>query len=274
EHAGPCELRYHDIGDYLSREEKLAIIEDFASIDRVPWRRITPNAEGDWINQRDPAFDAFVPLGDKDDATANTVFEMYSQGVLTSRDAWAYNFSREALADNMRRMIETYEAERERYAQVCKGKERKDRPPVEQVVETDPKKISWSGNLKNDLARGKTYEFQAGDIVPSMYRPFTRQWLYFNRRFNERVYQQPRLFPTPRHENVVICAAGSGANKPFSAFVTANVPDYELVSKGQGFPLYWYEHGDEARAASQGEMFGDQAEPDADGYIRREAISD
>src|SRR5690606_12327400 len=93
EHAGPCELRYHDIGDYLSREEKLAIIEDFASIDRVPWRRITPNAEGDWINQRDPAFDAFVPLGDKDDATANTVFEMYSQGVLTSRDAWAYNFS-------------------------------------------------------------------------------------------------------------------------------------------------------------------------------------
>ena len=274
DHEGPCEQHYHDIGDYLSREEKLAIVEDFGSIDRVPWRRLRPNAEGDWINQRDPAFDAFVPLGDKDDATANTIFEMYSQGVLTSRDAWADNFSREALAHNMRRMIETYEAERERYAQVCKGKERKDRPPVEQVVETDPKKISWSGNLKNDLARGKSYKFDEANIVSSMYRPFTREWLHFNRRFNERVYQQPRLFPTPRHENVVICAAGSGANKPFSAFVSSNVPDYELVSKGQGFPLYWYEHEDEARAAPQGEMFDDRAEPDADGYIRREAISD
>src|SRR5690606_18137509 len=85
-HEGPCQLQYHDIGDYLSREEKLATIDDFASIERVPWHRIRPNIQGDWINQRDPAFAQFVPLGDKDGSNGQAIFEMYSQGVLTSRD--------------------------------------------------------------------------------------------------------------------------------------------------------------------------------------------
>lgn len=98
--------------------------------------------------------------------------------------------------------------------------------------------------------------------------------MYFDRRMNEMVYQQPRLFPTPRHENLVICAAGSGANKAFSAFVTASIPDYELVSKGQGFPLYYYEHPEDRRGRRQSDMFGDAAQPDAEGYIRRDAISD
>lgn len=134
------------------------------------------------------------------------------------------------------------------------------------VVDTDARKISWSANLKTDLVRNKPYTFESTDIVRTMYRPFQAQWGYFNRRFNERVYQQPRLFPTPRHENLVICAAGSGANKAFSAFVTASVPDYELVSKGQGFPLYWYENPEDTRGKRQAEMFTDAAQPDADGW--------
>lgn len=273
-HEGPCQLHYHDIGDYLSREDKLAIVDDFTSIDRMPWQRLRPNAEGDWINQRDPAFDAFVPLGDKEGTEGGAIFDMYSQGVLTSRDAWAYNSGFDALAGNMSRMIETYEAERDRYARACAGLQKDEWPAVEKVVDTDARKISWSANLKTDLVRNKPYTFESTDIVRTMYRPFQAQWGYFNRRFNERVYQQPRLFPTPRHENLVICAAGSGANKAFSAFVTASVPDYELVSKGQGFPLYWYENPEDTRGKRQAEMFTDAAQPDADGYIRRDAISD
>ena len=273
-HEGPCQLHYHDIGDYLSREDKLAIVDDFASIDRMPWQRLRPNAEGDWINQRDPAFDAFVPLGDKEGTEDGAIFDMYSQGVLTSRDAWAYNSGFDELAANMSRMIETYETERDRYARACAGLQKDEWPAVEKVVDTDARKISWSANLKTDLVRNKPYTFESVDIVRTMYRPFQAQWGYFNRRFNERVYQQPRLFPTPRHQNLVICAAGSGANKAFSAFVTASVPDYELVSKGQGFPLYWYENPEDTRGRRQAEMFTDAARPDADGYIRRDAISD
>ncbi|UXU75566.1 MULTISPECIES: DEAD/DEAH box helicase [unclassified Paracoccus (in: a-proteobacteria)] len=273
-HEGPCQLHYHDIGDYLSREEKLTIIDDFASIDRMPWQRLRPNAEGDWINQRDPAFDAFVPLGDKEGTEGGAIFDTYSQGVLTSRDAWAYNSGREVLAANMSRMIETYEAERGRYARTCAGLQKDEWPPVEKVVDTDPRNISWSRALKADVTRNKAYAFDDSALVQGAYRPFQRQWLYFDRRMNEMVYQQPRLFPTPRHQNLVICAAGSGANKAFSAFVTASVPDYELVSKGQGFPLYWYDYPDETRGRRQGEMFANGATADAEGYIRRDAISD
>lgn len=273
-HEGPGQLHYHDIGDYLSREEKLAIIDDFASIDRMPWQRLRPNAEGDWINQRDPAFDAFIPLGDKEGTEGGAIFDMYSQGVLTSRDAWAYNSGRAVLAAIMGRMIDTYETERERYARACAGLQKDEWPPVEKVVDTDARKISWSRALKADATRNKAYAFDESAIVQGAYRPFQRQWLYFDRRMNEMVYQQPRLFPTPRHENLVFAVTGIGASKGFSALVCDAVPNYHMHDSGQTFPLYWYEHPEDTRGRRQAEMFAEGADADAEGFIRREAISD
>lgn len=273
-HAGPCELSYYDIGDYLSREDKLDIIEGFGSVDSIEWQRLVPNPEGDWINQRDPAFDKFVPLGDKDDTDVKTVFGIYSQGLLSARDAWAYNMGRETLEANMRRMIGAFNTDRERYEKVCKGKTKDQWPEIGDVIDTDPKRISWTRALKADAIRGKQFEFDITSVVQGMYRPFVTQWLYFNRRFNEMVYQMPKLFPTPRHRNVVISAAGVGANKAFSVFATQSLPDYEMVSKGQCFPLYWYEK-DEGKAKQQDEMFeAGGGKPDAEGYVRREAITD
>lgn len=275
-HAGPCELSYHDIGDYLTREEKLSRIEEFGSIDSMEWRRLTPNAEGDWANQRDPAFDRFIPLGDKDTEGAQAVFSVYSQGLLSARDAWAYNMGRDTLADNMRRMIDAFNADGTRYAQVCEGKQKDQWPEVEDVINTDPKRISWTHNLKEDVRRGKTYAYEEASIVSGMYRPFAKQWLYFNRRFNERVYQQPKLFPTPQHGNVVISATGIGAAKTFSGLVSDCVPNYHMHDTGQCFPLYWYEKAEEAdKAKPQSEMFAAGAsKPDAEGYIRHDAVTD
>lgn len=274
EHAGPCELRYHDIGDYLSREEKLAIVEDFVSIDRVPWRRITPNAEGDWINQRDPAFDAFVPLGDKDNPSTNQIFSFYSYGVVTNRDHWVYDSSDTKLWDKVRRLIVAYNEETSRYEQSCAGHSKNDRPQIESIVTSDPKRISWTRSLKADAKRFKRLQFDQDAIVVGAYRPFNKQWMYFHRRLNEMVNRVPSMFPTPRHRNFVISSTGVADRKGYSALVTDQVPNMHLTDTGQCFPLYWYEHEDEARAAPQGEMFDDRAEPDADGYIRREAISD
>lgn len=273
-HAGPCQMHYHDIGDYLSSDDKLARVDEFASLENVPWRRLRPNAEGDWINMRDPAFDAFIPLGDKDKAEANAIFDMYSLGVTTNRDAWAYNSSPTELTANMSRMIETYNVERERYARACAGLQKDEWPPIEKIIDTDPKKISWTRALKADAARNRSYVFEPGCIVQSMYRPYSKQWLYFNRRFNEMVYQQPRLFPRPHHENVVISATGSGANKGFTALAMSSVPCLDSIEKGQCFPLYWYEKVDEHEDRPQGEMFEDRPTPDADGYVRRDGISD
>lgn len=272
-HSGPCELHYHDIGDYLSREEKLEIIEGFGSIAAIDWQRLYPNDSGDWINQRDPAFDKFMPVGDKDAIDNKSIFGAYSLGVSTGRDSWVYNMSRAALGGNVRRMIDTFNAERARYAKACAGKQKDQWPDVEAVIDTDPKHISWTVNLKEDVKRGKEYEFEDSAIVIGMYRPYSKQWLYFNRRFNERVLQQPKLFPSPRHKNVVISVTGIGASKTFSALVTDCVPNLHLHDTGQSFPLYWYEKPDES-ARPQGEMFAAAGTPDADGYIRRDAITD
>lgn len=274
-HTGPCVLRYYDVGDYLTQQEKLDAVERLQSIEQIEWRTVAPNAEGDWVNQRDPAFEKFIPLGDKDATDGKVVFDVYSQGLLSARDAWAYNMSKTALEGNMRRMIDAFNEDRARYAKLCSGKVKDDWPDVESVIDSDPRRISWTHNLKEDVRRGKTHELDVACLVQSMYRPFTKQWLYFNRRFNERVYQQPKLFPTPRHKNIVIASTGSGASKGFSALVADSVPNYHMHDTGQCFPLYWYEaQDDKAEADAQGTMFGTEGQADAEGFVRRDSITD
>lgn len=279
-HEGPCKLFYHDIGDYLSREEKLHIIQDFGSIKRLPWKQITPNAEGDWINQRNPEFDTFMRLGAKEDKSANTVFETYSSGLKSNRDAWVYNFSKKAVHANMNRMIDFYNQEVERYRKMCEGKAKDRSPDVNGFVNSDSKKISWTVNLKTELVQKRQHKFDKSCIVQSLYRPFSKQWMYFNRRLNERVYQIPRLFPTPCHKNIVISVTGVGASKPFSAVMTNAIPNLHLHDTGQCFPLYWYEKaGDTAKERVNNDCFEpDESIPDESvdehGYIRREAITD
>ena len=107
----PARIYYRDIGDYLTREDKLKTIQDLGSIlsDKMELASIEPNEAGDWINQRDGLFDTFIPLGDKDDKTARTVFvPYYSRGCASARDAWVYNYSRQALERNIASMIGFY----------------------------------------------------------------------------------------------------------------------------------------------------------------------
>lgn len=257
-------IHYHDIGDYLTKEEKLQAVQDAGSVENIPWRTITPNEHGDWINARDPAFAKFMALGDKDDDKALRLFDTYSQGVLTARDAWAYNFSRDRLADNMSRMIVFYNTQREAYAKAAK-RAKDELPAVEDVIETDPKKISWTRNLKGDVRKQKEYEFEDENIVTGLYRPFTKERLYFSRRFNEMIYQMHKLFPHAGSENLVIAVAGVGASKGFSALLSSTPPNYHTLDTGMYFPLYYYDE------APKGDLLSAAGN---DGLIRRDAISD
>ena len=269
-HQGACELRYHDIGDYLDREEKLAIIAQFGSIEAIPWKILTPNDAGDWINQRNPEFEGFVALGEKGNQGARTIFDLYSGGIKTNRDEWAYNFSRSALEGNMVSMIDNYNQEVERYAAYCIG--RTNRPDVDSVVSGDPTRLKWSRGLKADAERGRKYEFEADSVVPGIYRPFTKAWAYFNRRLNDMVYQMPRLFPTPRHRNMAIGVIGVVERKGFSCLMVDALPNLHTLDTAQFFPLYHYE---KASAKPAGGLFdGGSDLPDADGYVRRDAIHD
>lgn len=272
-HAGLGVLHYHDIGDYLSQQEKLDIIEGFGSIDAIPWVKLAPNDEGDWANQRDPHFEGFVPLSAREDEQEPAVFGFSSLGVHTARDAWTYNYSHDGLASNMRCMIDAYNEEVERYKRACDGKPKDEWPKVEGFVDTDPKRISWSSSLLPNVVRGRVADFKHASIVVSMYRPYSKQRLYFQKMLNDRMGRMLQVFPTPGHQNKVIAATGIGASKTFSALVAHCLPNYHMHDTGQCFPLYWYEKAD-ADATPQGEMFSAASAPDADGYVRRDAITD
>ncbi|GAA6878866.1 hypothetical protein HpHNI66_06520 [Helicobacter pylori] len=105
-------IHYHDIGDYLKREAKLNLLANFENLDSVPFEKITPNNKGDWINQREEtAFDKLIPLKRDKKLQNDSVFDINSMGVLSGRDPWVYNFSKDALMQNVQKCIDTYNAD-------------------------------------------------------------------------------------------------------------------------------------------------------------------
>ena len=259
--AEQAEILYHDIGDYLSREQKLQKIRE-NSIGSLDWQRITPNKSYDWIKQRDERFQEYLPLGTEKSkkgalkqlkakpdeglfpekvssqgSSLGALFGIYSQGVKTNRDTWVYNFSPSKLAKNMRAMIHFYNQQLAGYQ---KARRKDPKLKVEDCIDNDPKKISWTRAVKNDLSKGKEHKYSKTRIRPTLYRPFCKQWLYFDSHFNEVQYQQPRFFPQPDSPNLLICISGKGANQ-FSALMVDTLPDIQLIGNAQCFAFYVYD---------------------------------
>ena len=234
---------YQDIGDYLSRVEKLKLIQGFGSFKGIKCKKITPNSSNDWINQRDPTFNRFIPLVGKD-GEEQGIFDICSNGILTSRDPWVYNFSRKYLADNLKRMIDFYNLQAEEYRTSCKGLSKDQRPQIDSVIDNNPQKISWSSSLKILLSRLLFLKFDNHQITEGMYRPFSKQWFYFDNRLNHRVSQMPKMLPLESASNIVICVSGIAASKEFSALVTDIAPNFHMHDTGQCFSLYTYESQD------------------------------
>lgn len=240
--ASQGQVHFHDIGDYLSQEEKLKIIARFGSLGGITeangWKSITPDEHGDWLGQRDRAFDAFISIADKKGQENGTIFRTYSSGVKTNRDAWCYNPSAASVETNMRRMISVYEDERKRYAE---HQEAGGKTAVEDFIEADPTKISWNRSLRNDVARNRAHHFDRNCIQLSEYRPFFREFLYFNRGMNNDVSLTPRIWPNGRPVNPAICVAGVGAGS-FSCLMTKYVPCFDFIEKAQCLPLSMIEN--------------------------------
>ncbi|WP_039762304.1 type ISP restriction/modification enzyme, partial [Bartonella queenslandensis] len=257
--TGPCKIYYHDIGDNLSTEKKLEMLQYFGSIGGITrengWKIITPDKHGDWINQRDDSFETFLALDIKK-GHDKKLFETFSLGVSTNRDAWAYHSSRKVLAENMSNMIDFYNSEVERYNVYLHDDNKTRAKAVDNFVTTDERKISWSYSVKQELLRGKIFEFEDACLIQSLYRPFTKQWLYYNRTFNERVFQMPRIFPMGQAvENKVIQVTGVGARCGFSVLMTNTVPNLDAIEKCQCFPRYIYEESAVSKDKKQSHLF-------------------
>lgn len=264
-------IYYHDIGDYLSREEKLRIIRNMGDICNplMQWVTITPDQHGDWFNKRSEQFKLFTPLGDKDDKKNKKTFFVpyYSNGLKTNRDAWCYNSNRSTLKQNIISSINFYNSEVDRFQAAHKEHSE---IIAKDFINYDPTKFAWDAAQKEtDLPKGRKYVFEDSSIRESLYRPYFRQYGYINRSLNNRVYQLPLLFPTPNHRNLVICVSGIGVTKDFSCIITDILPDLELIGKSQCFPLYWYDDS----TADIADLFS-APQSEMDRYVRRDGVTD
>lgn len=223
---------YHDIGDYLSREQKLEILEKSKSFEGIELREIESNAQGDWLSQRNIKFDEFIPLGDRDSKgiESETIFKMYTKGVVTNRDAWACNFGVDALASNMKRSIDYYNDLVDKFSNEGGN--------PDTFVQGNKDKISWVANLINDFKKKKKAHFDEDEIQLGNYRPFTKQWVYKQRQMVWSPYKTPVTFP-PGFLNRGIAITGPGAGASFAALALDLLPNFHSMDTGQVFPLYY-----------------------------------
>lgn len=253
-------IHYHDIGDYLSREEKLSIVSKFKTVNNtdLKWETLQPNEHGDWINQRNDLFDTFFGVGSKDkkDSSQNIFKSNFTNGIKTQRDAWCYDSHSTKLLSNMNEMISNYNNQ----VNACKE-------DPKHKVENDPSKINWTVNLKRDLKNRKIHSLKNDAVRTTVYRPFFKQRLYFDGSFIERPGLNGSVFLDENSTNRTICVPSAGDNKEFSALITDTFCDYGMLGGAQCFPLYYYEE----RLKNSPSLF--DATGDSE-YIHRDGVSD
>lgn len=236
---------WHDIGDYLTQQQKLDMVSEFKSINGITeknkWTEIIPDKYHDWVNQRDDSFSEHLVIGQKKGKKEVAIFNNYSSGIKTNRDFWCYNSSRKIINNNMSNLINLYNKEVERYEFACKNLDKSDYPDLNNFLIADPTKMSWTHEVKVDLSKFNKRNFNSSQIHKAIYRPFSKNWVYFDKHFNNRVYQMPNIFPIPNLENKVICLTGTGENKGFSALIADLNPNLHFIAGSQCFPLYLYE---------------------------------
>lgn len=218
------ELHYHDIGDYLSQKEKLAIISEFGDVSQLDWRKIIPDENNDWLNQRDPNYQKYDRLAGE----STSVFNNNSMGILTSRDAWVYGYSKEKVAQNTERLVQNYNNELKRLKNIPVN-ERKD------LLNRNSDYINWSRKLERFAVNDIELEYHQSHLKLSLYRPFTKKWVYHDKALNE----EARLYYNKfGQNNLVINTTGRGATRDFSPLVVDCIPSNDFMEKGQGFMRY------------------------------------
>ena len=224
----------------------------------MTWQEIQPDARYTWITEGlRPEFPSFIPMGTKEaKATkgdvSGVIFHSYSNGVKTNRDAWAINFKREVVVTNIQKTIDFYNSHVFRWERRANTGQ-----SVDEFVTYDNRQISWCSGLKSKLKGGHVAEFSDSKLRLTLYRPFTKKYLYFDRILNQGVFVFPSIFPTPETEteNRVICVPCIGARADFWCCITNVIPNTAFITSeaNQCFPFYIY---------------------DEDGTNRRENITD
>ena len=250
-------IRFGCVDDYLTREQKLAQLEQMRSMSGVAFTEIKPDDHGDWLNLRRDDFTKFLPVkADVNDS--NCIFNLISSGIKTNRDAWSFNSSKRTIEDSFTRCISFYNSQVKEA--ISLGTNFK--------INLDPKMMKWDKRQRDDVIKGRIYDdFDNMSIVNSVYRPFVKQYLYNDSTWINRTYQMPKLFPYNGAENLTIGICGVGS-KEFSCLISDCISDVQTNFNGQCLPRYVYTE------AQKGGVIGEFASAQADeyGYVREDAI--
>ena len=219
-------IQYHDVADYLTRDEKLNIVSKARSIEGLSWKEVVPDENGDWLNQRDPGYKQYTILASRDEAG---VFGNNAVGVSTNRDAWLYGFSKVRVESNSQLLIDHYNEE------LLRVKGRAGKPGKIVPLNLDPQYIKWSPGLERKVRAGQVITYQPNKLVLGLYRPFTKKYLYYDSAVVERPGHYQKQFGDA---NTVIFTTGRGSSKDFSVLATDLIPNMDALEKDQGFMRY------------------------------------
>lgn len=250
-----ADIHYCSMEDYLSASDKLKLLTRNKNHGKLPFATIHPNKHGDWISIRNDKFSTYIPIECEKKYTidAHSYYNTFSCGLKTQRDPWCYNYSKQIVEQVAHKMVDYYNQQR---TKLNSGE-------ISEVV-FNTQIITWTRAVLNDISRNKSYIYEDGQIVVSAYRPFTKQQIFSYAPLNEMTYQMPKLFPTPKQNNIVICI--NEKNKKPSPLITNHVIDLHFNGDTQCFPLYWYEEN----KGAQSNLF----ENEQSKYIRHDAITD
>lgn len=254
-------IYYNSVPDNLKQKDKLDYLKN-NTVASISYKEIKPDKYNDWLNKRDDSFYDYVQLGDKKSDEENYIFKTYSSGIKTNRDSWMYNFSKKELKVNIKNIINNYNMELSKYVSGAIS---------EKEITKDETKIKWDSSLESIFKRKKYVIYNGQLIYQSLYRPFTKQYLYFQKELINTISSMPSIFPTPQHKNIVIAISDKGSSKEFLPFISNKIVDFHLLdSQTQCFPLYLYIKYDERKHPDA--LFRDDL--DKDGYKKEYAITD
>ncbi|MFS1087762.1 DEAD/DEAH box helicase [Enterococcus casseliflavus] len=220
-------LHYLDIGDKLSKKEKIEKLSGWKSIASIldHFSEIVPNEKGDWINQRDSNFDELVKIGDKrsDDA----LFIDYTGGIKTGRDAWSWGFSKEKVISATKESLEYYN---EHLGDIS-------------VYGDETQKLSWTRSLKQRFERNERISFDGNRMYTGVYRPFTKKHVYYAPAMVDMQYQMSKVLPNSNSSNLLISISNKTEGKKFTSLFIQNIPDVNLFAGGsQNLPQWLYDN--------------------------------
>jgi predicted helicase len=223
--ATGCKLFYSNPFDiHETRDNKINYLVE-NKIQNFDFEHIIPDSKHNWINQAENDFDNLLPLIDKDVKAGNSeqaVFKLFSRGVATQRDEWVYDSSEQSLAEKMKFFVKVY---KNTFAGLKEGKF----------------DIKWDRELTKYLERGVNKEFDDKSIKQSLYRPFTKMNLYFDKHFIGMTYQWFDIFNQKDSDNKYIAFSALGNTKPFHCVGSNSIVDLHLTGDSQCLPLYRYD---------------------------------